>query len=110
MPFYNPIRLGASGGAAEDFTVDRSLRFNDNDSTYLTRTPSSTGDRRTFTISFWIKIGNLDAEKEDIIRAAKEANAHEFIEEQINGYETVIGDYGNKLSGGQKQRLTIQGS
>ena len=54
-----------------------------------------------------IKIGNLDAEKEDIIRAAKEANAHEFIEEQINGYETVIGDYGNKLSGGQKQRLTI---
>ena len=54
-----------------------------------------------------IKIGNLNAEKEDIIRAAKEANAHEFIEEQINGYETVIGDYGNKLSGGQKQRLTI---
>ena len=54
-----------------------------------------------------IKIGNLDAEKEDIISAAKEANAHEFIEEQINGYETVIGDYGNKLSGGQKQRLTI---
>ena len=54
-----------------------------------------------------IKIGNLDAEKEEIISAAKEANAHEFIEEQINGYETVIGDYGNKLSGGQKQRLTI---
>ncbi len=54
-----------------------------------------------------IKIGNLDAEKEDIITAAKEANAHKFIEEQINGYETVIGDYGNKLSGGQKQRLTI---
>ena len=54
-----------------------------------------------------IKIGNLDAEREDVISAAKEANAHEFIEEQINGYETVIGDYGNKLSGGQKQRLTI---
>ena len=54
-----------------------------------------------------IKIGNLNSEKEDIISAAKEANAHEFIEEQINGYETVIGDYGNKLSGGQKQRLTI---
>ena len=54
-----------------------------------------------------IKIGNIDAEREDIISAAKEANAHEFIEEQIDGYETVIGDYGNKLSGGQKQRLTI---
>ena len=54
-----------------------------------------------------IKIGDLDAKEEDIISAAKEANAHEFIEEQINGYKTVIGDYGNKLSGGQKQRLTI---
>ena len=54
-----------------------------------------------------IKIGDLDAKEEDIISAAKEANAHEFIQEQINGYKTVIGDYGNKLSGGQKQRLTI---
>ena len=54
-----------------------------------------------------IKIGNLDSKKEDIINAAKEANAHDFIEDQVNGYDTVIGDYGNKLSGGQKQRLTI---
>ena len=54
-----------------------------------------------------IKIGNLESEKEDIINAAKEANAHDFIKDQLNGYDTVIGDYGNKLSGGQKQRLTI---
>jgi subfamily B ATP-binding cassette protein MsbA len=54
-----------------------------------------------------IKIGNLDANKEDVINAAKEANANDFIEDQVNGYDTVIGDYGNKLSGGQKQRLTI---
>ena len=54
-----------------------------------------------------IKIGNLNSNKEDIINAAKEANAHDFIEDQVNGYDTVIGDYGNKLSGGQKQRLTI---
>ena len=54
-----------------------------------------------------IKIGNLDSDKEDIINAAKEANAHDFIKDQVNGYDTVIGDYGNKLSGGQKQRLTI---
>ena len=54
-----------------------------------------------------IKIGNLDSSKEDIINAAKEANAHDFIKDQVNGYDTVIGDYGNKLSGGQKQRLTI---
>jgi subfamily B ATP-binding cassette protein MsbA len=54
-----------------------------------------------------IKIGNLDCKKEDVINAAKEANAHEFIEQQLYGYNTMIGDYGNKLSGGQKQRLTI---
>ena len=54
-----------------------------------------------------IKIGNLDSNREDIISAAKEANAHDFIKDQVNGYDTVIGDYGNKLSGGQKQRLTI---
>ncbi len=54
-----------------------------------------------------IKIGNLESEKEDIINAAKEANAHDFIKDQVNGYDTEIGDYGNKLSGGQKQRLTI---
>ena len=54
-----------------------------------------------------IKIGNLDSNREDIINAAKEANANDFIKDQLNGYDTVIGDYGNKLSGGQKQRLTI---
>ena len=54
-----------------------------------------------------IKIGNLDSNREDIINAAKEANAHDFIKDQVDGYDTVIGDYGNKLSGGQKQRLTI---
>ncbi len=54
-----------------------------------------------------IKIGNLDSNREDIINAAKEANAHDFIKDQVNGYDTIIGDYGNKLSGGQKQRLTI---
>ena len=54
-----------------------------------------------------IKIGNLDSKKEDVINAAKEANAHEFIEQQLDGYNTMIGDYGNKLSGGQKQRISI---
>ena len=54
-----------------------------------------------------IKIGNLDSNKDDVIKVAKEANAHEFIMQQLEGYQTKIGDYGNKLSGGQKQRLTI---
>lgn len=43
----------------------------------------------------------------DVIAAAKVANAHDFITETENGYDTVIGDRGNKLSGGQRQRLSI---
>ena len=41
------------------YEVERSLRFNDNDSTYLERTPSSDGNRKTFTFSCWFKRGNL---------------------------------------------------
>ena len=59
------------------------------------------------TIMNNIRIGNLDSVDGDVINAAKEANAHEFILEQSKKYYTNIGDYGGKLSGGQKQRLTI---
>ena len=52
-------------------------------------------------------LGRSDASKSDVISAAKAANAHKFIEELPDGYNTNIGDLGNKLSGGQKQRLTI---
>jgi subfamily B ATP-binding cassette protein MsbA len=45
--------------------------------------------------------------EEEVIAAAKVANAHDFIIETENGYDTVIGDRGNKLSGGQRQRLSI---
>ena len=58
MSFYDAIRVGASG-AAEDFVVERSLRFNDGDSAHLSRTPSSAGNRKTFTWSAWIKRGEL---------------------------------------------------
>ena len=54
-----------------------------------------------------IKIGNLDANKEDVINAAKAANAHDFILKTEQGYETNIGNAGDKLSGGQKQRISI---
>jgi subfamily B ATP-binding cassette protein MsbA len=54
-----------------------------------------------------IAFGQTGADKEEVIRAAKIANAHEFIIQQENGYDTVIGDRGMKLSGGQRQRLTI---
>ena len=54
-----------------------------------------------------IKIGNLNATKQDIINAAQAANAHEFILKCENEYETNIGNAGEKLSGGEKQRISI---
>jgi subfamily B ATP-binding cassette protein MsbA len=54
-----------------------------------------------------IKLGNLKASKEEIINAAKAANAHEFILKCEEGYKTNIGNSGDKLSGGQKQRISI---
>ena len=54
-----------------------------------------------------ISYGKPDATREEIIEAAKRANAHDFIMELPNGYDTDIGQRGIKLSGGQKQRLSI---
>jgi ATP-binding cassette, subfamily B, bacterial MsbA len=59
------------------------------------------------TVRSNISMGKEGASDEEIIEAAKIANAHEFIMELPNGYYTNIGDSGNKLSGGQKQRLSI---
>ncbi len=59
------------------------------------------------TIAENIAFGKQNASREEIIRVAKIANAHHFIEELENGYDTNIGDRGNKLSGGQKQRISI---
>lgn len=54
-----------------------------------------------------IRYGRLDATEEEIHAAARRAHAHEFILEQPQGYQTVIGDKGSLLSGGQRQRISI---
>ena len=59
------------------------------------------------TISSNIAIGYQQATEEEIIEAAKIANAHEFIIKKEGGYNSNIGDRGAKLSGGERQRLTI---
>jgi ATP-binding cassette subfamily B protein len=59
------------------------------------------------TIADNIRYGKPSATQADIIEAAKQANAHDFIMTFPNGYETDIGERGVKLSGGQKQRLSI---
>lgn len=54
-----------------------------------------------------ILYGNLDATEDEVIEAAKKANAYEFIKNMPDGFKTYIGERGVKLSGGQKQRLSI---
>ena len=54
-----------------------------------------------------ISFGVENATMEQVIEAAKIANAHEFIMASENGYDTMIGDRGGKLSGGQRQRISI---
>ncbi len=59
------------------------------------------------TVANNIAFGMGNPKREDVISAAKIANAHEFISQLDNGYDTNIGERGNKLSGGQKQRVSI---
>ncbi|PBC22586.1 MULTISPECIES: ABC transporter ATP-binding protein [unclassified Mesorhizobium] len=59
------------------------------------------------TIMHNIRLGRQDATDEEVIAAAKAANAHDFIMAQAKGYETEVGENGGLLSGGQRQRISI---
>ncbi len=59
------------------------------------------------TIYSNIAYGKPNAEREEVVRAAKLANAHEFIMKQPDGYNTYVGDKGSTLSGGERQRIAI---
>ena len=58
MPFFDPIRVGSSGGE-DEYTIDRSIRM-DGTNGYLLRTPTSTGNRKIWTWSGWVKRSRLD--------------------------------------------------
>ena len=66
-------------------------------------------DTLLFRANIWdnIAYGKPDATPEQIVRAAKQANAHEFIEKMPEGYDTIVGERGATLSGGQRQRIAI---
>ena len=59
------------------------------------------------TIAGNIRYGKKDATIEEVMEAAKNANAHNFISELPDGYDTNVGERGAQLSGGQKQRIAI---
>ncbi len=59
------------------------------------------------TVEENIKYGTFDATREEVVEAAKMAEAHEFIKNLPDGYDTEVGERGVKLSGGQRQRLSI---
>ena len=59
------------------------------------------------SIAVNIRMGNPNASDEEVIRAAKAANAHGFIQNLSEGYDTLVGERGVKLSGGQRQRIAI---
>ncbi|CAH1955053.1 unnamed protein product [Acanthoscelides obtectus] len=78
--------------------------------TWLRRQIGSVGQEPVLfaaTIQENIKYGNPGATDQDIIEAAKKANAHGFITKLPNGYNTLVGERGAQLSGGQKQRIAI---
>lgn len=54
-----------------------------------------------------IRYGSFDKSEEEVVRAAQKASAHDFIQNLPEGYQTVVGERGQKLSGGQRQRLAI---
>jgi len=60
------IIQGTSKGSGAVYEIDQSIRFNDNDSAYLSRTPGSAGNRRTFTFSCWVKRANLTGANQPI--------------------------------------------
>jgi ATP-binding cassette subfamily B protein len=59
------------------------------------------------TVSEKISYGQIDATENEIIHAANLAEAHDFIQKLPQGYDTIVGERGQKLSGGQRQRLAI---
>ena len=83
--FDTLTRMGAS--ASGDYEIERSLRFNSADDTYLARTPSSAGNRKTWTLSYWIKLtGNLDQVRQIFSRGNTSGGDWFFIYQSTDGF------------------------
>jgi len=99
--FYDPLRgcVRIDGKDIRDFK-QRSLRQ---------RISFVLQDTLLFHTTVWqnIAYGRPEASRDGIVQAAKLANAHEFIEQMPDGYDTIVGERGATLSGGQRQRIAI---
>ncbi len=125
IPAGSTVALVGQSGSGKSTMADLIPRFYDVDKGSITIDGIDVRDLRVhdlrsmmgnvnqeailFNDSFFnnITFGVKNATMEQVIEAAKIANAHEFIETSENGYDTNIGDRGCKLSGGQRQRLSI---
>jgi subfamily B ATP-binding cassette protein MsbA len=102
VPRFHDVSAGAlliDGKNIKDYSLE-SLRQH---ISIVTQEPILFND----TIAANIALGKPEATREEIIAAAKIANAYDFISKKEEGFDTVIGDRGSKLSGGERQRLTI---
>ena len=102
VPRFHDVSEGEiliDGINIKDYTID-SLR---KQMSFVTQEPILFNE----TIANNIALGNSSAGMEAVSNAAKIANAHNFIIDKEDGYQTNIGDRGNKLSGGERQRVTI---
>ena len=76
----------AAGGAV--YEIDQSIRFNDDDSAYLSRTPSSSGSATDWTLSTWLKLGNLGTDR--VILSAGTGGNHDWIQFQSNDTLRIV--------------------
>jgi ATP-binding cassette, subfamily B, bacterial len=125
VPAGQTIAIVGSTGSGKSTLVKLLLRFYEIQSGQIYLDGTSIGDLRLKdlraciglvsqdiflfhgTVKENIAYGCPDAAAEDIIMAAKNAEAHEFIQQLPQGYDTIVGERGQKLSGGQRQRLAI---
>ena len=87
-----PLIIPSNSQSATGYTIDQSIRFNDDDSASLNRTPSSAGNRKTFTFSFWVKRGNLGVSNKHIF-AIQIDSSNQFVIRFTNSDKLQIYDY-----------------
>jgi len=107
VPKGKTIALVGQSGSGKSTLVDLIPRYHDVHSGEVIGNVNQ--EAILFNDTFYnnITFGVENATMEQVVEAAKIANAHEFIMESENGYDTMIGDRGGRLSGGQRQRVSI---